>query len=219
MSNADKLNLDRLPWIFDNVLIWAAHSGLQLAVLIWVLTLGAGEFSRLLEDVFTDYASYIRPRFWGYFYGDWPLSATGFVAMWQLSHFEGSDRFYVQPWWYAAMLALGFLISVGLEVTAVLGNRSNPDAGYTWQQELTLSKLAHTIGFALVFGLLASLAPMTFVAGTWEQRCIAIGLVVLCVGAWAFFNALDMKFRSMVYLLVEAHPHPSRYAQKAWPWR
>ena len=87
------------------------------------------------------------------------------------------------------------------------------------QQELTLSKLAHTIGFALVFGILASLAPMTFVAGTWEQRLIAIGLVVLCVGAWAIANVLDMTLRSMTYLLVEAHPHPSRYRQKPWPWR
>ena len=219
MRNAEKLNLHQLPWIFDDVMNWAVGGGFQLSALILLILIGAGEFSRVLEYIFFD-VPYIRPRFWGYFYGDWPLSATGFVAVWQLCHFEGSDRFYVQPWWYAAMLGLGIVISVGFfEIPAVMGNRKNPDKGYTWQQELTLSKLAHTIGFALVFGILASLAPMTFVAGTWEQRLIAIGLVVLCVGAWAIANVLDMTLRSMTYLLVEAHPHPSRYRQKPWPWR
>lgn len=64
------------------------------------------------------------------------------------------DSWYSQSWWYLAMLGLGVLISVGLEVVGV------KEGDFTLRQEFSPSKLYHTIVFGPVFAAFVTSVPV-----------------------------------------------------------
>lgn len=58
--------------------------------------------------------------------------------------------FYTERWWHILLLIIGFSISLGLEVSALRNGQ------YTLSQELSPSKLWHTLIFGIVFYWVAS---------------------------------------------------------------
>ena len=83
-----------------------------------------------------------------------PFLAVAAYTMQRAGYVEG---WYTQPWWHYLALAIGFGLSFGLEAAAIKTGQ------FTWRQELSPSKLWHTIvfglmGYWMITGLVASLS-------------------------------------------------------------
>lgn len=118
----------------------------------------------------------------GHFYlSPWPafyLGDTIFLPMYTvcativIHHLKPSNAFYTRAWWHYGVLTSGYLLSIGLEVRAVILNL------HTLSASFLPSQLYHTLMFGLVDYLIVSSLPAVF-ASHKPLWAIIIGLLAL----------------------------------------
>ncbi len=121
------------------------------------------------------------------------------VAVVVLQGHPGFSGWYTSTWWHVLLLALGFAISIALEVGAVKGGQ------YTISQELSPSKLWHTFIFGIVFYWLAStIIPVVLAVGTLQPASRAILMFALLALAIVGFG-FNMFRDAMLPFPKDAH--------------
>ncbi len=84
------------------------------------------------------------------------------------------DAFYNSTYWHYSVLVVGVLVSLILEVLAVKNGQ------YNMSQEISPSKLWHTVIFAVVFyWVFASIIPVLL---NYSDRSLLIGVIFCIIG-------------------------------------
>lgn len=113
------------------------------------------------------------------------------------------SSFYTERWVHVAVLVLGFVMSLGLEWQAVKNGQ------YTMSQELSPSKVWHTVIYGIVFyWLVATIVPVAIIVitkGMWFK-----GTIIVVAMAGFFYES----YRDAVL----PFPYNAHLAGNYWPW-
>jgi hypothetical protein len=128
-----------------------------------------------------------RTRYISFALGDLVLlPMVAGLAAWVLQHRYVASGWYTARWWHFAMLALGYAISIGMELTSQ----------FNWRQEVSPSKLWHTFIFGLVFYWLAMVAIplwLAFMHGSAGIKVAVVAATTLAVVHVFLGLAIDAK--------------------------
>ncbi len=158
------------------------HGWAGALFIMWVVDLGLVYFFELLEGV----PPWKRPYYHAQLWGDLIFLPLYFACATLI--FERAppmSGFYTARWWHYSILALGIALSIIMEVGAVKGGQ------YTLSQELSPSKLWHTIIFPVVFyWIFSALVPV--LVNFWVVPAASAGIVVAATGFY-IMNWLDWQ--------------------------
>lgn len=107
------------------------------------------------------------------------------VAVYVLRSVDYLEGFYTTSWWHWSVLAVGFAISLLMEYGAVRSGQ------FTMAQELSPSKMWHTIIFGVMFYWLANSVVIMFVV--LNKPVWFVTVVIICVIGFGVTNWLDTK--------------------------
>ncbi len=177
-----------LPWLS----IWGRQPLLS-AIVFWSFN-----FGMMMLLVFAMEGKHGRDLYRSWIPGDcFFLPLYVFAGATLVRSFKPNGAFYTQRWWHFGLLLTGVAISLLLEVMAV------KTGGFSIAQELSPSKLYHTLTFPVMFYWAGSLLIPAIMS-----RRPSWALVLMCIGlaGWAASYALDW-----------VNPH-ERSGHIEWSW-
>jgi len=118
---------------------------------------------------------------------------------------NGLTWLYTAWAWHAAALIIGFGLSVAIELQALENGQ------YTWSQELSPSKLWHTIIFGVVaYWLLSTIVPVAIVVISEGRWLALVGIAVVAAGF-----VYNMYLDATLPFPKDAHPEGTWIP---WDW-
>lgn len=126
------------------------------------------------------------------------IPVFGAMATICMRHLDGNPHWYTQRWFHLTALGIGFVLSFSLEVMAVKGGM------FTLSQELSPSKLYHTI----IFGFMAYWL-ITGVVAVFSSRQPRWALIVaiVAIGCWE----VVVLFLDPMYIKNSSDLHPAHF--------
>lgn len=159
--------------VYSFLPIWGWHP-----VWVFLFVLGVDWGAIMAIRILIERKTYLS-RWWTFRVGDvigLPLYAVAAAVV--VDDFNHPDAFYQQVWWHVLWLAVGFGLSLTIQVRGLL------TGFFDWKTVLNPSEMYHTAVFGVMFYLMLSIAAPVLAdrqpTGAFLLAAVGMGIYIAC---------------------------------------